>query len=122
MSRLLVKPRVQPDRDGTVLIVTPASAGWSHVGFEVLRLAEGQLAQRATAGRELCVVVIAGSVDLACEHGDWPGLGGRADPFSGMPDAAYLPPPAPRRACSRATRCRWRCAATARSSGASSRS
>jgi 5-deoxy-glucuronate isomerase len=92
MSRLLVKPRVQPDRDGTVLTVTPASAGWSHVGFEVLRLAEGQLAQRATAGRELCVVVIAGSVDLACEHGDWPGLGGRADPFSGMPDAAYLPP------------------------------
>ena len=92
MSRLLVEPRAQPDRDGTVLTVTPDSAGWSHVGFEVLRLAEGQLAQRATAGRELCLVVISGSVDLASEHGDWPGLGGREDPFSGMPEAAYLPP------------------------------
>jgi 5-deoxy-glucuronate isomerase len=26
------------------------------------------------------------------EHGTWTGLGGRPDPFSGLPDAAYLPP------------------------------
>ena len=25
-------------------------------------------------------------------HGEWRDLGGRPDPFSGMPDAAYLPP------------------------------
>jgi 5-deoxy-glucuronate isomerase len=25
-------------------------------------------------------------------HGDWRDLGGRPDPFSGLPDAAYLPP------------------------------
>ena len=90
MSRLLVEPRAQPDPDGSVLTVTPDSAGWTHVGFEVLRLAEGRLVQRATASRELCVVVISGSADLASEHGHWPGLGGREDPFSGMPDG-YLP-------------------------------
>jgi 5-deoxy-glucuronate isomerase len=92
VSRLLVEPLTEPDADGSVLTVTPDSAGWTHVGFEVVRLAEGQLVRRATAGRELCVVVLSGSVDLTSEHGDWPGLGGRADPFSGMPDAAYLPP------------------------------
>jgi 5-deoxy-glucuronate isomerase len=92
VSRLLVEPLTEPDADGSVVTVTPDSAGWTHVGFEVLRLAEDQLVRRATAGRELCVVVLSGSVDLASEHGDWPGLGGRADPFSGMPDAAYLPP------------------------------
>ena len=92
MSRLLVKPCAQPAADGSVLAITPESAGWAHVGFEVLRLAEGQPAQRATGERELCVVVLSGSVDLTSEHGDWPSLGGREDPFSGMPDAAYLPP------------------------------
>jgi 5-deoxy-glucuronate isomerase len=92
VSRLLVEPRPQPAEDGSVVVVTPESAGWSHVGFEVLRLAEDQRVQRATADREVCVVVISGSVDLASEHGDWPGLGGREDPFSGLPDAAYLPP------------------------------
>jgi 5-deoxy-glucuronate isomerase len=92
VSGLLVKARAEPDQDGSIARVTPESAGWTHVGFEVLRLAEGQRVERATASRELCVVVISGSVDLASEHGDWPGLGERADPFSGMPDAAYLPP------------------------------
>jgi 5-deoxy-glucuronate isomerase len=75
-----------------VLTITPDSAGWTHVGFEVLRLAEGQRTERATSSREVCVVVISGSVDLVSEHGQWAGLGGREDPFSGMPDAAYLPP------------------------------
>ena len=92
MSRLLVQPRARPYDDGSVLTVTPESAGWTHVGFEVVRLAEGQSVRRATAARELCVVVLSGSVDLSSEHGDWQGLGGREDPFSGMPDAAYLPP------------------------------
>ena len=62
------------------------------MGFEVLRIAGDQLVRRATSSRELCVVVLSGSVDLASEHGDWPGIGGRTDPFSGLPDAAYLPP------------------------------
>ena len=92
MSRLLVEPRPRPADDGSLLLVTPESAGWTHVGFEVLRLGEGQRVQRSTDRRELCVVVLSGNVDLASEHGDWPGLGGRSDPFSGMPDAAYLPP------------------------------
>ena len=38
MSPLLVKAR----REGrTIVEVTPASAGWVHVGFRAVRLAEG---------------------------------------------------------------------------------
>jgi 5-deoxy-glucuronate isomerase len=92
VSRLLVESRRGPGDDGSILLVTPESAGWTHVGFEVLRLEEGQRVVRSTDRRELCVVVLSGKVDLASEHGDWPGLGGRKDPFSGMPAAAYLPP------------------------------
>ena len=92
MSKLLVRPRQQPAEDGSLVLVTPESAGWGHVGFEVITLAEGGLVRRSTGDRELCVVVIEGSAHVLSEHGDWHDLGGRSDPFSGMPDAAYLPP------------------------------
>jgi 5-deoxy-glucuronate isomerase len=59
-----------------------------YVGFEVLRLEPGQRVQRETRDRECCVVVIAGT----CSVGDFLDLGGRPDPWSGPPDAAYLPP------------------------------
>jgi 5-deoxy-glucuronate isomerase len=80
VSSLLVKPPV-----------TPESAGWSYVGFEVLRLG-GEPVARDTGAREACVVVVEGRCDVRSVHGDWRGLGGRPDPFSGRPDAAYLPP------------------------------
>jgi 5-deoxy-glucuronate isomerase len=72
--------------------VTPDSAGWEYVGFEVARLEPGESLERNTGERELCAVVISGSVDVRSEYGSWPDLGGRPDPFSGLPDAAYLPP------------------------------
>jgi 5-deoxy-glucuronate isomerase len=67
--------------------VTPESAGWSYVGFEV---ATGPF-DRSTGSRELCIVVLSGACTVRSENGSWR-LGGRPDPFSGMPDAAYLPP------------------------------
>jgi 5-deoxy-glucuronate isomerase len=70
--------------------VTPASAGWSYVGFEALRL-DGTV-ERDTGAGELCLVVISGVCSVRSEHGEWRDLGGRPDPWSGMPDAAYLPP------------------------------
>jgi 5-deoxy-glucuronate isomerase len=42
--------------------------------------------------RELCLVVVQGVCDVRSEYGDWVELGGRATPFEGRPDAAYLPP------------------------------
>ncbi len=91
MSDLLVHPAA-PASDGTILSVTPASAGWEYVGFEVLTLADRATAARSTGDRELCVVVISGTVNVLSPHGEWGDLGGRPDPWSGPPDAAYLPP------------------------------
>ena len=71
--------------------VTPASAGWSYVGFEVVNLA-GAPVERETGNDELCIVVISGTCTVRSSHGEWRDLGGRPDPFSGMPDAVYLPP------------------------------
>jgi 5-deoxy-glucuronate isomerase len=86
MSRLLV----HPDHNGGV-VVTPESAGWSYVGFEVVHL-RGDRIERDTGDRECCVVAIAGTGTVASRHGRWADLGGRPDPWSGVPDAAYLPP------------------------------
>ena len=91
MTELLVHPATVPAGDGTLVTVTPESAGWGHVGFEVLELGEGVVANRSRLGRELCVVVVAGRCRVASEHGEWD-LDGRVDPFSGPPAAAYLPP------------------------------
>jgi 5-deoxy-glucuronate isomerase len=89
---LLIHPDPTPAKDGTILSVTPATAGWEYVGFEVLSLSAETVAERDTADRELCVVVISGSVDIDSAHARWHGVGGREDPWSGPPDAAYLPP------------------------------
>jgi 5-deoxy-glucuronate isomerase len=80
MSSLLVQPPV-----------TPESAGWTYVGFEVLQIGD-RSQSRDTGDRELCLVVIEGSCDVRSTHGDWKGLGGRTSPFDGRPAAAYLPP------------------------------
>jgi 5-deoxy-glucuronate isomerase len=92
MTGLLVHPAGAPETDGTILRVTPSSAGWQYVGFEALALADGTVANRETGQLEVCIVVVAGSAHVRSEHGEWRDLGGRADPWSGPPDAAYLPP------------------------------
>jgi 5-deoxy-glucuronate isomerase len=92
MSELLVHPAAAPAADGTLLTVTPASAGWAHVGFEVVALGGDTVAARDTGDREVCVVVVHGSVDVDSSRGGWAGVGGRPDPWSGPPDAIYLPP------------------------------
>jgi 5-deoxy-glucuronate isomerase len=90
MSELLVRPGERAD-DGTLATVTPDSARWGYVGFEVLSLDAGRTAQRGTDGRELCVVVVAGRCVVRSADGEWD-IGGRPDPWSGPPEAAYLPP------------------------------
>ena len=68
--------------------VTPESAGWKHVGFEVVDPPH----TGHTGDREVCIVVVEGTCTIRSEHGEWANLGGRATPFEGRPDAAYLPP------------------------------
>jgi 5-deoxy-glucuronate isomerase len=92
VSDLLVPASTTPAADGTIVDVSPASAGWTYVGFEVLTLAPGAVAERDAGDRECCVVIVQGAAHVRSEHGDWRDLGGRRDPWSGPPDAAYLPP------------------------------
>src|SRR5206468_3917391 len=89
MSKLVVR-----DSGGSVE-VTPESAGWSHVGFEVRRLAPGESVERPTGVREVCVVMLGGRADIACGGQRWKDVGSRDSVFAGTPDAVYLPPGEP---------------------------
>ena len=89
MSTLLVKSG-PPDADGRVLAVSPESAGWRYVGFEVFRLVPGVGLGRHVSDRETCVVVLSGHVHLRAEGNEWHGE--RDSVFDGPPTAIYVPP------------------------------
>jgi 5-deoxy-glucuronate isomerase len=87
---LLVRPHA-PDDDGTLLDITPESAGWKYVGFRVVRLAAGARYNHVEDGREACLVILTGtvSIDAGGEHfGD---IGGRETVFDGAATSVYVP-------------------------------
>lgn len=89
---LLVKPR-PPAEDGTVLEVTPESAGWSHVGFKVVKLAAGQSFTGGEAGRETCLVILEGRADVTVDGAQkFMGIGSRSSVFEDVPPAAVYAP------------------------------
>ncbi len=91
MSSLLVRPHA-PEPSGRVLEVTPASAGWKYVGFELFRLSPGRVLRGGQAGREACLVLLTGSADVAVDGQSFEAIGGRASVFAdAAPGAVYAP-------------------------------
>jgi len=84
-----VAPRA-PGSGGDV-VVTPESAGWRHLWFEVRSLQPGQRFEHVDEAKETCVVVLSGSgvLELAGEEKPFQG---RASPFAALPHALYAPP------------------------------
>ena len=90
MSDLLVRP-TDPDADGRVIHITPKSAGWRYVGFDLHRLAAGQTLSRRTGPREVCLVLVAGAADVDAGEVLFENIGGRASPFEDKaPGAVYV--------------------------------
>ncbi len=94
MSRLLVHPRL-PGADRVVHHITPQSAGWGFVGFEVLDLLGDDVIRRPGDGRELCLVLVRGAAEIAAGGLEFGVIGGRSDPFEAGPHAVYVPPRTP---------------------------
>lgn len=87
-SPLHVKPRA---RTGLVHDITPASAGWTHVGFALHRLSAGEGAEGETGEREVCLVLVAGKARVTVDGVEFGELGDRMSPFEGAPYAVYVP-------------------------------
>ncbi len=73
------------------IAVTPGTAGWTYVGFEVETLEPGQSAHDNTMDRELCLVFLSGKGRVVVGGKDFGELGGRTSPFDGPPAAVYVP-------------------------------
>jgi 5-deoxy-glucuronate isomerase len=72
--------------------VTPESAGWRYVSFNVLRIPSGGRFLLETEGSEACIVVLGGRCAVRIGEVGWPHVGERATPFDGPPHAVYAPP------------------------------
>jgi len=92
MSPLLSRVR-PPEPSGLIQRITPESAQWRYVGFEVYELKSGQKLARNTEGAEVCLVLLGGRADVTSEEHHWPDIGQRDSLFDQTPPyAVYLPP------------------------------
>ena len=82
MSNLLIKPA---KTYGRVVHITPESAGWTYVGFDLWKLKAGQIAQGGEKGREVCLVFISGTGRVSAGGNDLGSIGERVSPFAGKP-------------------------------------
>lgn len=91
MSTLVVRPH-QPDEDGNVLRITPESAGWRYVGFEVYRLLAGQSLEATTGSTEVCLVLLSGRAAVRTRAAQWSSIGERTSVFDDTrPYSVYVP-------------------------------
>lgn len=87
-SKLRIRPA---SANGRMHHVTPESAGWTYVGFDLYRLPPGEAASGETTDREVCLVFVAGTGSVAADGRDLGTIGGRMSPFDGKPWSVYVP-------------------------------
>jgi 5-deoxy-glucuronate isomerase len=81
----------QNGKQGRVAHVTPESAGWTYVGFDLYRLRRGDTARGVETGREACLVLISGKARVSVGSEDFGVIGERMSPFEGKPWSVYAP-------------------------------
>lgn len=89
VSRLLAKAS---PTGREIVNVTPERAGWAHVGFRAVRLTTGETEIVLTDNRELCLVVLTGTVEVRVDEQVFSHLGTRNSVFDEIsPAAVYVP-------------------------------
>ncbi len=91
MTSLLVNSQL-PNSDGRIQNITPESASWKYVGFDVFLLKSGQTLEQKTGKREICLVLVSGKANIKTRKESWVKLGERMSVFSEkQPFAVYTP-------------------------------
>jgi 5-deoxy-glucuronate isomerase len=89
MSHLRIRPTASR---GQIISVTPKSAGWTFVGFDLHRLGPGDTALGQTLDREVCLVFVTGKGRVSAGGTALGIVGERMSPFEGKPWSVYVPP------------------------------
>jgi len=89
----MVDLRVRPTRgdDERRHHVTPDSAGWRYVGFDLWELKAPDFVKGGKDDREACLVFVTGKGKVTVDGKDFGEQGRRMSPFDGEPYAVYVP-------------------------------
>ncbi|MBZ0229318.1 MAG: 5-deoxy-glucuronate isomerase, partial [Bauldia sp.] len=90
MTRLHLRS-TKADHEHRLVHVTPESAGWDYVGFDLYKLAAGETASAETGDREGCIVFLTGRGKATVDGKDFGILGQRMNVFDGKPWSLYVP-------------------------------
>src|SRR5512142_2687927 len=90
-ANLVIHPQIAATQTGLVTQVTAARAGWTHLSFEVHRLAKDKTWTHNTGDNEYGLVILGGVCSVDSNRGNWSRIGQRPNVFGGMPFALYLP-------------------------------
>lgn len=89
MSQLLRKPEQEA---GQLHDISPESANWRYVGFQVYRLKPGETAQDKTGDNEAIIVMIEGKAELSISGEQFGEIGERMDVFERTPPHCLYAP------------------------------
>ncbi len=89
-DNLLVRPLGTTDDPGLLLDITPESAGWDYISFQVRQLSVGDAWSFDTSENELALVLLSGDLGVTSTCGKWRDLR-RESVFSSAATALYLP-------------------------------
>ena len=77
---------------GKLFDITPASAGWSYVGFGLYRLKPGDQVAEHTAETEVILVLVEGKAEITAGRQSFGEMGARLSVFEKTPPhALYVP-------------------------------
>ena len=94
----LLSRKQNPNAEGRIQNITPKIANWKYVGFDFFILRAGQILERDTEDREVCLVMVSGKGKVKTIHESWSNLDNRMCIFSdnlgsksSAPHAFYVP-------------------------------
>lgn len=92
-TRNLLIPAVSTPRGrGVAMEFAPGrGSGFEYLQLQVQRIPAGETLEGSTDANEMAIVALGGTFDLESTRGKWSKVGSRANVFSGMPSAVYLP-------------------------------
>ena len=89
-EKLLVLPTTNSHDRDLILSITPESAGWEFISFQVRRLGAGREWSFHSGENELAIILLSGAISVHSTRGNWHGLE-RTDVWTSAATALYLP-------------------------------
>jgi 5-deoxy-glucuronate isomerase len=89
---LIVKSSIEAAKDGNRLTITPETANWEYVGFQVYSLTKGEKLKMDSETQEVCIVLLQGKANVATKDKSWENIGKRMSIFEKIPPfSVYVP-------------------------------